>query len=135
VTVDFDPVSFNIAANNLDIFASLGFECEEFGDKSIIVRTCPSAMTDSDIKDTIIDITHLIKKGTSDIKKTLMEDALHTMACKRAVKGNTLLTKREAELLVEKVLEFETINTCPHGRPIMISMSKYELEKNFKRIV
>ena len=66
---------------------------------------------------------------------TAAENPLHTMACKRAVKGGDLLTNAEMERLTEKVMSFESINTCPHGRPICIRMSKYELEKNFKRIV
>ena len=135
VTVDFDPLSFDVVTKNFDVFSNLGFECEEFGDKSIIVRAVPSAMADSEIKDVICEITELLAKGTSDIKKTFMDDVLHTMACKRAIKGNTTLTREEMETLASKVLSFEWINTCPHGRPIITSMTKYELEKNFKRIV
>ena len=135
VTVDFDPVSFGIVADNFDTLASLGFECEEFGMSSIIVRSVPAVMSDSEIRDTVTDIVSLLSKGTSDIKKTLMEDVLHTMACKRALKGNTNIGEEEMKTLAEKVLSFESINTCPHGRPIITSMTKYELEKNFKRIV
>lgn len=135
VTVDFDPLSFDVVTKNFELFSNLGFECEEFGDKSIIVRAVPSAMADSEIKDVICEITELLVKGTSDIKKTFMDDVLHTMACKRAIKGNTTLTREEMETLASKVLSFEWINTCPHGRPIITSMTKYELEKNFKRIV
>ena len=80
-------------------------------------------------------IVSLIEKGTNDIKKSYMEEVLHTMACKRAIKGNTHLSPGEMEALCEKVFAFDSINTCPHGRPIMTSMTKYELEKNFKRIV
>lgn len=135
VTVDFDPVTFDIAVKNFDTLSSLGFECEEFGASSIIVRAVPSVMSDTEIRDTIIDVVSLLAKGTADIKKTLMEDVLHTMACKKALKGNTNITLDEMKSLAEKVLSFDSINTCPHGRPIITSMTKYELEKNFKRIV
>ncbi len=135
VTVDFDPVNFDIASRNLETLSSFGFDCEEFGTDSIIVRTVPAVMTDSEIKDTICHIINLLAKGTADIKKTFMEDVLHTMACKRALKGNTALSRKEMETLAERVLSFTSINTCPHGRPIITTMSKYELEKNFKRIV
>jgi len=135
VTVDFDPINFDVAINNLDTLSSLGFECEEFGAASIIIRAVPSVMSDTEIRDTVIDIVMLLAKGTSDIKKTLMEDVLHTMACKKALKGNTNISFEEMKALAEKVLSFESINTCPHGRPIITSMTKYELEKNFKRIV
>lgn len=135
VTVDFDPVRFDTVINNLDSFSDLGFECEQFGDRSIIVRAVPGTMSDGEIKDTVIDISALLEKGTGDIRKTLMEDVLHTMACKRAIKGNRKLSFEEMETLVQKVLSFDSINTCPHGRPIITSMTKYELEKSFKRIV
>ncbi len=135
VTVDFDPVSFVVAKDNFASLSSLGFECEEFGTSSIVVRGVPSVMTDSEIKDTVIEIVRLLSGGTADLKKTFMEDVLHTMACKRALKGNTSLSQREMEHLAQRVLSFDSINTCPHGRPIITSMTKYELEKNFKRIV
>ncbi len=135
VTLDFDPIQFDVVTSNFDVFKSFGFECEEFGDKSIIVRAVPSVMAEGEIKDAVYEITHLLATGTADIKKTLMEDVLHTMACKRALKGNTHLTQKEMETLAQKVLSFDSINTCPHGRPIITSMTKYELEKNFKRIV
>ena len=60
---------------------------------------------------------------------------MYTVACKAAIKANHILTKEEMKKLVINVLELENINTCPHGRPIMITMTKYELEKQFKRIV
>lgn len=135
VTVDFDPISYNTAKNNFETLSSLGFECEEFGASSLVVRTVPAVMTDEEIRDTVCEIVRLLTDGTADLKKTFMEDILHTMACKRALKGNTSLGQNEMEHLAERVLAFESINTCPHGRPIMTSMSKYELEKNFKRIV
>ena len=128
VTVDFDPVRFNTVISNLETFSDLGFECEQFGDRSIIVRAVPGTMSDVEIKDTVTDISAMLEKGTGDIRKTLMEDVLHTMACKRAIKGNRKLSFEEMETLVQKVLSFDSINTCPHGRPIITSMTKYELE-------
>lgn len=134
-TVDFDPTDFDTAMQNADVFSFLGFEIEEFGSSSIIVRSVPYAMKEDEIKDTISEIVSHLSSGTKDIKKSIMEEILHTMACKKALKGNTKLGAREMEALCERVLSFDSINTCPHGRPIMTSMTKYELEKNFKRIV
>ena len=135
VMVDFDPVKLRIALENSDVLSSLGFECEEFGANSLIIRSVPFAMPEDEVKDSVLEIVSLIETGTGDIKKSYMEDVLHTMACKRAIKGNTRLSVKEMEALCEKVFAFDSINTCPHGRPIMTSMTKYELEKNFKRIV
>lgn len=135
VTANFDPVKLRLALENLEVLSSLGFECEEFGANNLIIRSVPFAMPEDEVKDSVQEIVSLIEKGTGDIKKGYMEEVLHTMACKRAIKGNTRLTTKEMEALCEKVFAFNSINTCPHGRPIMTSMTKYELEKNFKRIV
>ena len=134
-TVNLDSVLFALVCDNFDFFASLGFECEEFGESAVVIRAVPSAIADSDIKDTFLGVAELLSGGCANAKKALAEEALHTMACKRAIKGNSVLSMAEMESLAEKVLSFEHINTCPHGRPICVSMTKYEMEKQFKRIV
>ncbi len=134
-TLNLDPVQFGIAMDNAALLEDLGFECEEFGSSTIVIRTAPGSVALDDIKGMVCDILSLISGGNMDIRKTLMEDVLHTMACRRALKGNTKLGQKEMETLCEKVLSFDWINTCPHGRPIVSSMSKYEIEKSFKRIV
>ncbi|MBQ4528117.1 MAG: DNA mismatch repair endonuclease MutL [Clostridia bacterium] len=135
VTVTFEASQFPEICENLNFFAELGFECEQFGETTIVVRAYPASIGDADIKDTILAVAELIDGNCVDIKKTLLEEALHTMACKRAIKGNRVLERAEMESLAEKVLSFESVNTCPHGRPICVSMTKYEMEKQFKRIV
>ncbi|MBQ4630659.1 MAG: DNA mismatch repair endonuclease MutL [Clostridia bacterium] len=135
VTVSFEASQFPTVYENIDFFESLGFECEEFGENTLVVRAYPASIGDADIADTLLSVAELIDGNCVDIKKTLIEEALHTMACKRAIKGNRVLEKNEMEALAEKVLSFEAINTCPHGRPICVSMTKYEMEKQFKRIV
>lgn len=133
--VSFEPAIFPLVCENFDFFADLGFECEEFGDCAIVVRAAPAAVTDGDIEGAVTELANLLERGYTDARKTVLEDALHTIACKRALKGNSVLDRREMETLCEKVLSFDYINTCPHGRPICISMTKYEMEKQFKRKV
>ncbi len=135
VTVNFDPLSFALLSENLEFMESLGFECDVFGESSIIVRSVPEMMTETEIKDTVAEIATLLSQNKADIKKALAQEALHTVACKKALKGNNTLTQADMDSLVRSVFAFDSINTCPHGRPIMIKMSKYELEKQFKRIV
>ncbi|MBE7052082.1 MAG: DNA mismatch repair endonuclease MutL [Ruminococcaceae bacterium] len=135
VTVTFDAVQFPLVCDNFEFFKTLGFECEEFGENAVVLRAVPAAISDADIQDTFTDIVSLLESGCNNIKKSIAEEALHTMACKRAIKGNSIMTRAEMESLAEKVLMLDSINTCPHGRPICISMTKYELEKQFKRIV
>ncbi len=133
--VKLDPVAFECALENKQFFEELGFETDVFGDNELVVRMTPYIMEEHIIKDTVTEIVNLLIKNSVDAKKELYEEALHTMACKRAIKGNHALSQKEAESLTERVLELKDINTCPHGRPIMIEMTKYQLEKQFKRIV
>ncbi|MBQ8526278.1 MAG: DNA mismatch repair endonuclease MutL [Clostridia bacterium] len=135
ITMDFAPVDFATVSANMDFFRSLGYDMDIFGDTSIIIRQIPYYEEEHIVRDTVDEIVGLISKHSVDIKKELFEEVLHTMACKRAVKGNHELSKQEIESLCERVLSLPDINTCPHGRPIMTKMSKYQLEKQFKRIV
>ena len=135
ITMDFAPYDFDMVMNNLELFVQLGFEIDAFGDNTVIIRQIPYAEDEHIVKDTVNEIVELLRKNAIDVKKDLVEDALHTMACKKAIKGNRELSMLEMETLVEKVLAMDNINTCPHGRPITVKMSKYSLEKQFKRIV
>ncbi len=134
-TVTVSAELFDAVSANLELFSSLGFECERFGETDFVIRAVPAACSDADTEDLFISVANILKNGCADVKKSFAQDALHTMACKKAIKGNRVLTKDEMENLCEKVLSLESINTCPHGRPICISMTKYEMEKQFKRIV
>ena len=135
ITMDFLPTDFETVVSNKDFFQSLGYDIDVFGDSSIIIRQIPYAEEEHVVRDVIDDIASLLRTNSVDIKKELFEEALHTMACKRAVKGNQHLSDRETESLCERVLSMPDINTCPHGRPIITKMSRYQLEKQFKRIV
>lgn len=136
VTMVINPLELETVEQNIDFFEQLGFGVEIFGQNSIIVRYTPEALEEQDIKDALSDIITLIMNNNSNIRRELSEEALHTVACKRALKGNHTLSEKEIKSLTEQVLALgDGINTCPHGRPIMIKMSRYSLEKQFKRIV
>ena len=135
ITMDFAPYDYQLVMENTELFNDLGFEIDAFGDNTVIIRQIPYAEDEHIVKDTVEEIAELIRKNAINVKKDLVEDALHTMACKKAIKGNRELGIKEMEALVEKVVNMKDINTCPHGRPIMVKMSKYSLEKQFKRIV
>ena len=135
ITMDFPPCDYDTVMSNIELFGELGFDIDAFGDNTIVIRQIPYAEDEHIVKDTIVEIVELLTKNAIDVKKDLVEDALHTMACKKAIKGNRELSMPEMETLVENVLAMEDINTCPHGRPITVKMSKYSLEKQFKRIV
>lgn len=135
IIMDFSPMDFEVCRENFDFFSSLGFDMDVFGERSVIIRQIPYAEDEDVVRDTVDEIVTLLGDGSVDAGAELFEDALHTMACKRAVKGNKALSMQEMESLAERILSLPDINTCPHGRPITIKMSKYNLEKQFKRIV
>lgn len=136
ITMTLDAIELKTVEQSIDFFDSLGFGVEVFGSNSILIRYTPAALDEHDVKDAVSDIITLISEKHNDMHKELFEQALHTIACKKALKGNHVLGTEEMKSLAEQVLALEDgINTCPHGRPIMITMSKYSLEKQFKRIV
>ena len=135
VTVPLDDHDFAVAEANLKFFADVGFEIDIFGSNDIIIRKVPMEMDDALIADTVGEIINILGDNAEVPKHELYEKTLHTMACKRALKGGKHLTDDDMEHLVAQVMELEGINTCPHGRPICVRMSKKALEKQFKRIV
>ena len=134
-TVSLAPTLFETVSENKEFFASLGFEIDDFGDNVVIVRKIPATLEGCGIDGLIVEIAEILQNKSKVDLTDLSEVSLHTMACKRAIKGNTPLSFKEMEDLVQKVYTLGNINTCPHGRPIEIKMSKKDLEKEFKRIV
>ena len=119
----------------MDYFEQLGFEIEEFGSDSYAIRSMPSDLYGCNEKELFLEIMDELSenpmKGTPDV----ILQKLASMACKSAVKGNNRMDRREAEALIDELLTLDNPYHCPHGRPTIISMSKYEIEKKFKRIV
>ena len=125
----------DVLKENMDYFAQYGFELEDFGDNSYAIRGIPTDFTQSNPKELLMEI--LDSMSDENFKKTpdSIKDKIATMSCKAAVKGNNRLSEREAYELINKLMILENPYNCPHGRPTMISMTKYELEKKFKRII
>lgn len=113
----------------------MGFECDLFGDSQIIVRTSPDGVEWAEIEEIVIELLTQFAANKKELITQVYQRALYTIACKAAVKANHDLTMEEMQHLVGRVFAMGNINTCPHGRPIVISMTKKEIEKEFKRIV
>lgn len=120
---------------NLQLFRDLGYEIEPFGDTTYMLRSVPYVLGENYAKEFFIEVVDaLFKKKISNVLD-LREEMLHSMACKSAIKANKVLTGIEVDKLVKDVLSMKDAFTCPHGRPIIIAISKYELEKMFKRVM
>ncbi len=115
-------------------FEQLGFELEDFGGSSVAIRSMPVDLYGCNEKEFFQDILDELTDSEVKGKPEVVLHKLASMACKSAVKGNHLLDQKEMEALVEELLALENPYHCPHGRPTIISMSKYEIEKKFKRV-
>lgn len=116
-------------------FKAMGFEFESFGGKEYALRGIPSDLYGFTGKDMVTELLDTLAGASERIRTDFIADRIATMACKAAVKGNMRISTKEADALIEELLQAENPYTCPHGRPTIISMTKTELEKKFKRIV
>ena len=115
---------------NLPQLEHLGFACEDFGDGAILVREVPADIDPADTAATLEELAEDLRTGRSTDERR--ENLLHTMACKAAIKGGWTSDPAELRVLVDKVQSGE-VRFCPHGRPVAVKLTKYELEKMFKR--
>lgn len=119
----------------MHVFTSLGFEIEVFGGQEYSIRAVPQNLYGLTQEDFFIEILDQLEETPIAKAPDVLSDRMATMACKAAVKGNQKLSSQEAIALIDELLTLDNPYNCPHGRPTIISMTKYELEKKFKRIV
>ncbi len=139
------PVHINISAGEMTFFAEnanefvrLGFDCEPFGETSIVIRAVPSSGSSKNKLDPAAAFRAVLEhaSGQSDPELAFRDtEVFHDIACKAAVKANDRLSAEEADVLIASLLELDNPYHCPHGRPIIIRKSRTDLEKMFGRIV
>jgi len=132
--IKLTPVEIRTVMDNLSMFEEIGFEIDDFGNNSIAVRQTPVALDAGMIKDVICEVTDNIITGKKQVKAEIQDRAIYTIACKSAIKANRSLSLPEMEKLADWVFSVKDVNTCPHGRPVSIELTKYEIEKMFGRI-
>jgi len=137
VVMDVDKSEIDVVKERREILCNMGFDIDEFGKNSVIIRQTPLICDDADIKNLALEVIDILKEDRPLGLLSFEERILDTISCKYAIKANKRLSSLEMEKLVEDVerLEKKGITTCPHGRPIKIEFSKREIEKMFKRIV
>ncbi len=116
-------------------FTDMGFQIEAFGGKEYAVRGVPANLPSLARKDLLLEMLDGLSEDTALGSPDMIWDKVASMSCKAAVKGRHAMSPAEADALIGQLLSLENPYACPHGRPTIISMSKYELEKKFKRIV
>ena len=112
-----------------------GYEIEPFGGKEYAITAIPADFTDIDMKTMFIEMLDDFANISGKDAPNLIMEKVASMSCKAAVKGNNHLSRPEIEALIDELLELDNPYNCPHGRPTIISMTKYEIEKKFRRIV
>lgn len=133
VVVNLAKDEYGAVCENLDLYKKCGFEIEDFGNSSVIVRECPSILDGEDIKDLVCETAAKLLDGKTDITPEQMDWIFHSTSCRAAVKAGDYTSPYERELFIKKLLSMPNIRYCPHGRPVMIKMSKYDIEKQFGR--
>lgn len=133
VTVTLEKSEYNVALEHLDMFSEVGFEVENFGNGTIIVRSAPSYLRNDDIADTVVEICGHIADNRKEIISEHMEWIYHNIACRSAIKAGNKSTPKELIEIANRVFSDDKIRYCPHGRPVCIEISKYEIEKQFGR--
>ena len=133
ITVKLIGDEYTAMVSNTDLLCDYGFEVEDFGNESVMVRAIPAMLSKEDVEGVIIEAAQsLAQKGSVDLER--IDDILHTVACKAAIKAGYITSDTEKLNLAIKVLSGDDIMYCPHGRPVAFEIKKYNLEKYFGRI-
>ena len=132
--VSMTPEEYEAVISNLSLLSKCGFAAEDFGSNTVIVREIPALLEGCDVKDLILEIAQKLLEHKTDIEPEKMDWIFHSSSCRAAVKGGDKTTPQERELFVEKLLSMPEIRYCPHGRPVMVKISRYEIEKQFGRV-
>ena len=111
----------------------LGFELEEFGENTLLLRQIPMDLSPDSAAEAVETLAADLLNGRRGSKDTVRDELLHTVACKAAIKAGWHSDEKELLVLVKEVMSREDLKYCPHGRPICITLSKKQLEKQFKR--
>lgn len=131
IVVSLSPTEETTLLTNMNSFTDAGFSLEHFGGHDYQINGIPASLPGNDPRALFMEIINTGSLGNSD----RITERVASLACKAAVKGNSRLSVPEVEALIDELLTLENPYHCPHGRPTMISFSRYELDKKFKRIV
>ena len=134
VLVHLSREDYAAVADNMEAFQKIGFEVENFDGGDLLVREVPLALPDSDIRSIVEETAHKLLQNRSDITPEIIDDLLHNIACRSAIKAHDRNAHMELEQIVTMLRNNEAVKYCPHGRPIARLLSRREIEKMFGRI-
>ncbi len=135
VVIQLQALELGEVSARQEMLEKLGFIFEDFGNNSIIIRGIPTLLEGYSPKDVFLELTDKMLTSLKPLSTPLADEIIHTIACKAAVKANKRLDGSEVDSLLAELSAAGSRYTCPHGRPTVIRLTKYEIEKMFKRIV
>lgn len=134
VTVTLSKEEYSATLENLDLLEKAGYHVEDFGGGMVIVSECPTAVADADIAEVIMELAGYLVNNKRELIPEKLDWIYHSTACRAAIKAGNKTTEYELNRFVDELLANPDIRYCPHGRPVLIEMSRYEIEKNFGRV-
>lgn len=134
IPVTLEKQQYDSVMENLDVFAEAGFEIEDFGSGTVIVRAVPSVLSGGDIAGAVMEIAGKLDYRIGGVSTQRLENIFHTIACRSAIKAHDHSDAHELAALALELNRRSELRYCPHGRPISISLTKREIEKNFGRV-
>ncbi|MBO5929173.1 MAG: DNA mismatch repair endonuclease MutL [Clostridia bacterium] len=135
LTVSLNREEFGVLTEALPDLEEAGFEAEDFGGSTLLVRAVPMMLADGGVAEALREIAGGLLSGRREIATDRLDWIYHSVACRAAVKAGDHSTPQEQKVLAERVLLNDDIRTCPHGRPVCFALTKKEIEKQFGRIV
>lgn len=134
ITVTLSKEEYSSVLDNLDMLMQAGFAVEDFGYSVVIVRECPMEISADEVADVVAELAGYFVENRQKLISEKKEWLFSLMACKAAIKGGMYTTEYERELFIKRLFASPEIRYCPHGRPVMIEITRRELEKNFGRV-
>lgn len=133
-TVVLSKEEYVAVTENLEMIRGAGFEIDDFGDGTVIVRACPLNLENEDVTQLITEIAGYLTQHKRDILPEQLDWVYHSIACRAAIKAGNKQTDYELIEFTKQLLSDESVRYCPHGRPVLIELTKYELDKQFGRV-
>ncbi len=134
ITVTLGKEEYIAVTENIETISKSGFDIEDFGNGTVIIRSCPMDLDNCEIEPFIGEIAEYLTKNRRDITNEHLDWIYHNVACRSAIKAGDDNSETELLALAKQVVNDNDVRFCPHGRPVMIEISKYELEKQFGRV-
>lgn len=134
VTVQLAKEEYSLILENLEVISRVGFDIEDFGASSVIVRAIPTVLVGEDVKSLVIEMAGGFTDNKTTVEIEKLDWLYHNIACRAAIKAGKSSTAPEMAALAERIIRHEDIKYCPHGRPVAFILTKKELEKQFGRL-